>query len=212
MLMWKILVRRILVCPHVLDIKLKADWHFSQELNTADLRRFIQHCIFVGFSASSGIGRISKILERDEDAWLELFSNLHNEREGRPLKDPEAEIRLASLLWGLLESAENRGLSLYCLKYTPSRSARESLSQLASLMGDGVCSGLLYLDGIDKDQANQMLSRCRMFEGAGELHVASLTEQICKYVPLSPRGIARLPTGVSLTIQDEAAQALWTEM
>ena len=195
---------------HPLHIESSTD--SSQESNTEERLQFTQNCIFVGLHALAGIEGISELLERHEETWLQHLAGLHNERTTRPPKSPEEEIHIASLLWGLLESAENRGSSLYCVESNSSHSGRENLRKLAGLMGIGVNSQPLHFGEIDQDKANRVLSRCRMFEHTGEVHVANLAEQICKYVPLGPRGIGRLPSQLSHNIQDETANTIWMEM
>ena len=181
----------------------------SQESSAADRHRFIQNCVFVGLHTSTSIEAF-EFLGRHEETWLQLFSDLLNERTSRPLKDPEEEIHLASLLWGLLDSAENRGSSLYCLESKSFHSAQENLWMLANLMGVGGNSQPSHFGEIDQNKANRILSRCKMFEHPREIHVASLTEQICRYVPLA--GKVRLPAGLPRTIRDETAKIIWREM
>jgi len=141
-----------------------------------------------------------------------MFSALHHTRTRQAPEDPEDEIHLVSLLWGLLESAEDRGSSLYCLPSNPSRSARDSLSKFADLIGVKVSPQPLQFGDISQDEVTRMLSGCKIFEGVGEVDVTTLTNQICKYVPLGRRGTSRLPASLPDTIQFETANMILMEM
>jgi hypothetical protein len=174
--------------------------------------RFLQNCVFVCLHASATVEDKSEFLERNEDKWLQLFSRLYNKRMRRPLHNPDEEIYLASLLWGLLESAENRGSSLYCLQSDSSPSSGNVLSDILNLIGVRVISQPLKFGDIQQEDANRILSRCKLFEGTGDVSVASFTDQIRRYVPLGRRGIGKLPGSLSHTIQDETANGVWQEM
>lgn len=166
---------------YVLDTTPRADGF--QQADGADRRRFIQNCCFVGLHALLANEDISEFLDRDEETWVQHFLALYNERVMWPLADAEEEIHLASLLWGLFE---NRDLSLSCLQFNNHYSAGENLRKLAKLIGIGVNSQPLAFGRVEQGYASRVLSACKMFECAGELHVARLTERICKYVPLDP--------------------------
>ena len=193
----------------VLVMKTRAD--IPQDATPKNRMRFLQNCIFVCLHASAKAEDSSEFLEKDEEKWLKLFSGLVKERISS-LQNPDEEIYLASLLWGLLESAEGRVSSLYCLKSKSSRSSGEALIDLVKLLGIKAGSQTLRFGDITQEDANRILSRGKLFEGAGDVSVAGFTSQICRYVPLGPQGTATLPDCLSHAIRDETAKTIWMEM
>lgn len=177
-------------------------------------RRFLQHCVFISLHALEDAESSStlEVLERGEKTWINSIRDLCLDRIRWPLGNPKEEMHLALLLRGLFESAEETDWFLHCHEFDTRYSAKDNIKKLGCLMDCDDDPHSVPFGGLNQDRVRWMLSRCTMFNGAGELDVTKLTEQIRNYVPVDFQDMERLPASLVHTIRHETANVIRIEM
>ncbi|KAG7122053.1 hypothetical protein HYQ46_005505 [Verticillium longisporum] len=130
-----------------------------------------------------------------------VFISLH------ALEDAESSSTLE-----VLERAEETDWFLHCHEFDTRYSAKDNIKKLGCLMDCDDDPHSVPFGGLNQDRVRWMLSRCTMFNGAGELDVTKLTEQIRNYVPVDFQDMERLPASLVHTIRHETANVIRIEI